>query len=140
MAFSTYLADKILGWVKGSAFPTQLSNVYVSVHSGDPGATGSGSDQTASIVGNANRPTVASSAFTAQGAASGGGREITNTGVVQISASASNGSGITLTYFGVWDAQTGGNFLASGTLTSSVQVENGDSVQFNTGAMAIRVV
>ena len=45
-----------------------------------------------------------------------------------------------MTHFGVWDANSGGNFLASGQLTSSVIVVTGDTVQFNIGAMAIKVV
>jgi hypothetical protein len=73
-------------------------------------------------------------------AASGGGFEITNTGTVQITTSAVNGSPQTLTHFGIWNAATAGNFLASGSLTSSVSVQSGDTVQFNIGAMAIRVV
>jgi hypothetical protein len=138
MAFSTYLADKILAWVKGSAFPTQLSNVYVSIHTGDPGVAGTSNDVTSAVAG--SRTTVASNAFSSVGSASGGGYEITNTGTVQITASAQNSSATTLTHFGVWDSASGTNFLASGALTSSVQIQQGDTVQFNTGALAIRVV
>ena len=79
MAFSQYLADRILGWVKGTTFPAALSNVYLSIHSGDPGTGGTSNDVTASITGSANRTAIASTAFTAAGNASGGGREITNT-------------------------------------------------------------
>jgi hypothetical protein len=140
MAFSQYLADRILNWVKGSTFPTALSNVFVSIHTGDPGAAGTSSDATATVTGSANRTQIASTAFTAAGAASGGGREITNTGVVQITTNAVNGSIQSISHFGVWDSQTGGNFLASGSLTTTVDVQNGDTVQFNVGALAIRVV
>jgi hypothetical protein len=74
------------------------------------------------------------------GAAGGGGFQISNTGTVQITASASNGSPVTATHFGIWDAITGGNFLASGSLNTSVSIVSGDTVQFNAGAMAIKVV
>jgi hypothetical protein len=140
MAFSQYLADKVLGWVKGTTFPTALSNVYVSIHSGDPGSTGTSNDVTSTVTGSANRQVVSSAAFTAAGAASGGGREITNTGVIQLTASAANVATQTVTHFGIWDAATSGNFLGSGSLTSSIDVQNGDTVQFNIGALAIRVV
>lgn len=140
MAFSQYLADKILTWVKGTTFPTALSNVYISIHTGNPGVNGTSNDVTSTVTGSANRTAVASSAFTAAGNASGGGREITNTGVVQITTNAANASIQTITHFGVWDAATSGNFLASGELTSSVGVQAGDTVQFNVGALAIRVV
>jgi hypothetical protein len=140
MAFSQYLADRILTWVKGVSFPAALSNVHISIHSGNPGVNGTVDDATTSVTGTANRTTVASSAFSAVGNASGGGREITNSYVVQITTNAANGSTVTLTHFGVWDAVTGGNFLASGELTTPVSVQQGDTVQFNVGAMAIRVI
>tara|TARA_B100001758_G_scaffold97541_1_gene83406 strand:+ start:26317 stop:26739 length:423 start_codon:yes stop_codon:yes gene_type:complete len=140
MAFSQYFATQVLSWVKGAPFPTALSNVYISLHSADPGVSGTNADETAAITNTANRTTIASSALGAVSGASGGGFEITNTGVVQLTTSASNSNAITVTHFGVWDAASGGNFLASGQLTSSVDVELGDTVQFNIGAMAVRVV
>jgi hypothetical protein len=68
----------------------------------------------------------------------GGGFQITNNNSVQITTNASGT--VTVTHFGIWDAVTGGNFLASGALTSSVDVVSGDTVQFNAGALAIRLV
>ncbi len=140
MAFSQYFATQVLSWVKGTQFPTALSNVYISLHSADPGVAGTNADVTQSITNSSNRTAVASSALGTVGSAQGGGFEITNTGVVQLTTSATNSTAITVTHFGVWDAASGGNFLASGQLTSSVDVELGDTVQFNIGAMAVRVV
>ena len=140
MAFSQYFATQVLSWVKGSPFPTALSNVYISLHSSDPGTSGTSGDVTNSITGSTNRTTISSSALGAVAGASGGGFEITNTGVVQLTTSAQNTGAVTVTHFGVWDQASGGNFLASGQLTSSVDVELGDTVQFNIGAMAVRVV
>ena len=140
MAFSQYFATQVLSWVKGAPFPTALSNVYISLHSADPGVAGTNADETAAITNSANRTTIASSALGAVSGASGGGFEITNTGVVQLTTSANNSNAITVTHFGVWDAASGGNFLASGQLTSSVDVELGDTVQFNIGSMAVRLV
>ncbi|HAX04283.1 MAG TPA: hypothetical protein DCX77_01285 [Acidimicrobiaceae bacterium] len=140
MAFSQYFATQVLSWVKGSSFPAALSNVYITLHSSDPGTAGTSGDVTSTITNSSNRTAIASSALSSVGAASGGGFEVTNSGVVQLTNSANNSSPITVTHFGVWDAQTGGNFLASGSLTSSVDVETGDTVQFNIGAMAVRVV
>jgi hypothetical protein len=140
MAFSAYLADKVLVWVKGTAFPSALTNVYVSLHSADPGTAGTTSDVTASIKGSAARTAIAAADFSGVGAASGGGFQITNSNVVQFTTNAANGSTITVTHFGLWDASTGGNFLASGSLSASVDVATGDTVQFNTAALAVRVV
>lgn len=138
MAFSTYLADTILNWIKGTAFPAGLANVYISIHGANPGSTGSGSDLTLTITGSANRTSILTSSFSVPSNATGGGREITNGGVVLITGSAVNGTVETVTHFGVWDAVTGGNFLASGVLVTPVSIQNGDTVQFNVGALAIR--
>ena len=140
MAFSQYFATQVLGWVKGAPFPTALSNVYISLHTADPGTAGTSGDVTNSITNNSNRTSVATNNLSSVAGASGGGFEITNTGVVQLTTSANNSTALTVTHFGVWDAASGGNFLASGALTSSVDVELGDTVQFNIGAMAVRVV
>jgi len=140
MAFSQYLATKVLSFYKNSTFPTALANVYVSLHNGDPGTAGTSNDVTNSIKGSATRVGIAAANFSAVGAASGGGFEITNSNVCQITTSAQNSSGITVSFFGVWDAATSGNFLASGTLTTNVDVQLGDTVQFNSGAMAIKVI
>lgn len=138
MAFSQYLADKILIWIKGTTFPTALSTVYISLHSGDPGTAGANNNVQLTITGSANRTSVATSTFSTVGAATGGGFQITNNSSVQITTNAAGSA--TVTYFGVWDAVTGGNFLASGQLTTSVDVVGGDTVQFNAGALAIRLV
>jgi hypothetical protein len=138
MAFSQYLADKILVWVKGSAFPSALSTVYIQLHSGDPGTAGTANNVHSTVTGSANRTSITTSTFSTVGSASGGGFEITNTVATQITTNAAGAA--TVTHFGVWDAVTGGNFLASGALTSSVDVVGGDTVQFNAGALAIRLV
>lgn len=138
MAFSQYLADKILVWVKGTTFPAALSTVYVQLHSGDPGTAGTNNVVQSTVTGSANRTSIATSTFSSVTSATGGGFQITNNSSVQITTNASGSA--TVTHFGVWDAVTGGNFLASGTLTSSVDVVNGDTVQFNAGALSIRLV
>lgn len=138
MAFSQYLADKILVWVKGTTFPSALSTVYVQLHSGDPGTAGADNVVQSTVTGSANRTSIATSTFSSVTSATGGGFQITNNSSVQITTNASGSA--TVTHFGVWDAVTGGNFLASGTLTSSVDVVSGDTVQFNAGALAIRLV
>jgi hypothetical protein len=138
MAFSQYLADKILIWIKGTTFPTALSTVFVSLHSGDPGTAGANNNVQSTITGSANRTSVTTSTFSTVGSAPGGGFQITNNNSVQITTNAAGSA--TVTYFGVWDAVTGGNFLASGQLTTSVDVVAGDTVQFNAGAFAIRLV
>ena len=146
MAFSQYFADKILNWTKGTTFPTELSSVHVTLHTADPGVAGTTSDVTNTIAGGSVfSKSVASSDLGGISDASPG-REIKNTAVVQITDDAQNSSALTVSHFGIWDAAcTSGhsgseNFIASGALTTSVSVVSGDTVQFNTGSMAIKVV
>ena len=138
MAFSQYLATKILSWVKNSTFPSALSNVYVSLHTADPGTAGTNNDVTASVRGVASRVGIA--AFSSVGAAGGGGYQITNSMVSQQTTSAANTTPVTISHFGLWDTSSAGNFLASGTLTTNVEIQQGDTVQFNSGAMAVKVL
>lgn len=138
MAFSQYLADKILIWIKGTTFPTALSTVHITLHSGDPGTAGTANNVQSSIVSGGTRTAITTSTFSAVGSATGGGFQVTNNNSVQITTSSVGTA--TVTHFGVWDAATSGNFLASGALTSSVDVVTGDTVQFNAGALAIRLV
>lgn len=140
MAFSQYFATEILTWIKGSSFPTALSNVYVSIHTGDPGTAGTSNDVTLTVTGSSNRTAISASAFTGVTGASPSGFEIKNTNTVQITVNAQNGTQQTLSHFGLWDAQTSGNFIASGALTANVDVQSGDTVQFNANALAIKVV
>jgi len=140
MAFSQYFAEKILGFIKAQPFPTALSNVYITLHTADPGTAGTNGDATASITGTVNRTALSSTNLGAITGASPSGFEIKNTIVVQITTSAVNTVTTTITHFGIWDDQTAGDFVASGTLTSSVDIALGDTVQFNIGAMAIKVV
>lgn len=140
MAFSQYLATQVLNWVRNTTFAAAPSNVFVSIHTGDPGTAGTSNDVTNNVTGSANRVAISSAAFSTVGAAGSGGFQITNTGTVQLTTNAQNATVQRITHFGLWDAATAGNFLASGSLTTAVDVQSGDTVQFNVGALAVRVV
>lgn len=144
MAFSQYFAEKILGWLKGGAFPTALSSVYVTLHTADPGTGGTTADVTNAVCGIHSKQVLGSS-MSATGAASGGGFETTNGTVVQMAAAAVNGSPVTISHFGIWNAACSSphgseEFVASGALTTAVEIQLGDTVQFNTGAMSVKVI
>ena len=95
MAFSQYLADKILIWIKGTTFPTALSTVFVSLHSGDPGTAGANNNVQSTITGSANRTSVTTSTFSTVGSAPGGGFQITNNNSVQITTNAAGSATVT---------------------------------------------
>ena len=99
---------------------------YVSLHTADPADAGASEISGAGYArigpvafGNAgNNPTVASNSAIA-------------------TFPAATGSWGTVSYFGVWDAVTAGNFLGSGALATPKAVSNGDTARFLAGALTI---
>lgn len=135
MPFSQYLADQQLNWFRGTAYATApATNIFVSVHSADPGVLGVNSDVTTTIA--SARATLPLADLSAPGAGSPSGRSISNTATVTLTNSAL--AGATLTYFGLWSAVSGGNFLTYGLLTTPVNILTGDIVAFPPGLLVIR--
>jgi hypothetical protein len=102
------------------------TTAYVSLHTADPGDAGA-----SEVSGNAyarmgpvvfanagNNPTVAS-----------------NSAIVTFPAA--TGLWGTVSYFGVWDAATAGNFRGSGALLTPKAVDNGDTARFLANALTI---
>jgi hypothetical protein len=111
-----------------SAVLTPLTTTaYVSLHTADPGPAGGGeiagggyARQGPVAFANAGaNPTVASNSVT-----------------LTYSATASWG---TLTFFGLWDSATAGNFRGSGPLNAPITVNSGDVVRFLANSLTITV-
>lgn len=109
---STYAANKILDHILGVASWTMPTNVYVSLHTADPGLTGA-NEVGASwyTTGGRKQPTSGWNAATTSGA--------TNNG--NITFPTVSGSSVTVTHVGIWDSATvgAGNFLLGIALPSS---------------------
>lgn len=95
------------------------TNIYMSLHTADPGETGA-SEVTG---GSYARQTV-----TASFAAASGGSVSTNVDINFTLMPAA-----TVTHIGIWDASTAGNFLWGGTLTASKTTNSGDTFQIASG-------
>lgn len=135
MPFSQYLNDLTLNWFRGTSYAAAPgSNVFLSLHSSDPGALGANGDVSAAVAG--GRTTVAITLFGAPSTPTGGGRRIANTSTLTVTASAAGPA--TLTYFGLWDAASAGNFLCYGILAQPVSVLTGDLLRFLAGDLVIR--
>ncbi len=100
------------------------SSAYVSLHTGDPGDTGASevsgggyARQPVTFTNAGNNPTVAS-----------------NSAVINF-PTATAGWG-TISYFGIWDAVTAGNFRGSGTMTAK-NVNLNDTARFLAGTLTI---
>lgn len=113
------LANKWLDMLAATAF-TAPTNVYVKLHTGDPGSAG-----TANASAETTRKLVAWSA------AGSGSKSMSGT----LPWASWPAGTETLTHISVWDNVSAGNFLFSGALGTSRVVNNGDT--FNLTALTV---
>jgi hypothetical protein len=116
---SAYLANNFLDAV-GNATAYSAANVYVKLHTGDPGANGTGNPATETT-----RQSVSFSAATAGGLTSDADTSWTN-----IAGSED------ATFFSVWDNATTGNFLFSGAITGNAYTA-GDTFTIPSGSLTV---
>lgn len=122
--FSDYLENKILDHLRGTAY-TVPAGLFVALYSAAPSDAGGGTEVT-TILRPAGRP-VATFAAASNGAMS-------NSGTVDFGASAGTAS---VTHFGLFDAASGGNFLAWAPVTTPLAITPSITVQFVTGALTV---
>lgn len=121
---SANLANKWLDMVGGTAF-TAPTNVYVKLHTGDPGSAG-----TSAASANTTRVIVT------WAAASAGSKAMTGT-----LSWASWASGTeTISHISIWDNISAGSFLWSGALSASKTVNNGDTLQITSLTLSLTPV
>lgn len=119
--FSNYLENELLDQVLRNSAAPAIGNVYVSLHSGDPGETGIWE-----ITGGSYAR--ASGAFDA---ASNGASANSNL------LSYTNMPALTVTHVGLYDASAAGNFLGGGSLSVSKTTNSGDTFQIAIGDLDI---
>jgi hypothetical protein len=129
--FSTYLETAILNWVRGSAFPTAPSAVYVALFTVAPADAGTGGTE---VSGNGYARTAVTFATPVSATPSSGTKTLSNATATFPAATASWG---TVVAFAFYDASSGGNMLASGTLTTSLAVATGNQVNFSAGSLQL---
>lgn len=106
-------ANSFLNTLRGTNH-TAVANVFVKLHTGDPGAAG-----TANASSETDRPQVTFAA------PSGGSMSMTGTAP---SWAAWDQGAQAITHISLWDANTAGNFLQSVALSSTVNVVNGNTL------------
>lgn len=122
-----------IGDASGLQNSATAGNFYVSLHTADPGESGTQSTSETAYT---------SYARVAVARAGGGwtltAQTISNTALVQFPQC--TGGTSTVTYFGIGtDSSGAGNLLMSGALTSSLSVSNGIQPQFAAGALTVTV-
>lgn len=134
MGASDYLEDLIRKQLMRTGTWTKDTTRYVSLHTGDPGDTGV-SEVTGGSYARVQRD--ASDANWSAGTATDG--LTSNVGAITFPSPTANWG--TATHFGIWDAVSGGNFLASGALTIAKTINNGDAApSFGAGALVVQVI
>lgn len=114
-------------YLPGASHATYTGNtsLFLSIHTADPGDTGANE-----YIGYSGglRIAITFAAASAASAASGGTsaqQDFTSMGVT------------TITHIGVWTANTAGTFKGGGALTASRTTASGDTLRFNSGAVAV---
>lgn len=115
MTASNYLGNAILdGFLRGVAITVPATDVYVSLHTADPGATGASECTTGTWPAYARQSAKQGGALSAAFAAASS-KYASN--AKQIIFPAYDGTGtVTITHYALWDAATGGNCLYTGKL------------------------
>lgn len=122
-AASDYLENEIADHVLGTAAMTSPTNVYVQLHTADPGEAG-----TTAVATESTRKLVTF-------AAASGGVASSNSAASWTSVAGSE----TYSHFSIWDASTSGNCLIVGALGSPVAVTAGDNFEIASGDIDITV-
>jgi hypothetical protein len=113
MSISNYAELKLLDHVTGRAAFTIPTNVYLKLHTGDPGE-----DATSNAATETTRKVTSWSAASSGSIATSALVEWTNVSTTE-----------TYTHWSMWDASTAGNALWSGALSASAAVTAGDTFQ-----------
>jgi hypothetical protein len=142
-SMTDYLENKLLDWLIRGQTLTQLTNVYISLHTASCSDSSTGTEVTG---GSYARVTVAANMTQWAGtqsagsttASSGTNGTTSNNNAVTFPAPTANWG--TITHFGVFDASTSGNQLFCAALTVSKTVNNGDAApSFAAGALTIQL-
>lgn len=131
--FAEYAAKKILEHAMGKTSWTMPTNVYVALYNGDPLGAGSELSDPPDTDYAREQTTGtdwAAAAFVSPTAS------IAN--AADIDFGTSGAAWGTVDYVAIFDAATDGNMIASGALTSSVNITSGIPVKFPIGALIVR--
>lgn len=131
--FSDYIAAKILNQtLRGVAIGTAATPVYVALFTASP----TSANITANELSSGSSPGYARVSMASTDWNAPSGDACTNATPVTFPTATGGWAG-TITYFGVYDASTGGNLLYFGPLAASKTVNSGDALTFAVGGLVI---
>ena len=117
--FSTYIGNKIFDALFNNTAFTAIATPYVSLHTGDPRATGANE-----VAGGTYIRKLAD--FTAAASKAGD-----NTAAIEFPGMPA----VTVTHIGIWDAEAAGNFIMGGTNPGTQVVALGNTFRLAAGAL-----
>ncbi len=127
MSISTHLANKVLDAICNNV-SLSYANLYISLHTDNPGDTGT-NEVTAGSNTYARKETEPADWDDA------GSKKIETLSVFEYEDMPS----ANVTYIGVWDAPSNGNWLGGGELTDPKSVDAGETLRFKEGEISIEV-
>lgn len=120
--------NEMLDWLTGEANPPAVATRYITIFDGDP--QGAGSEVINTVTGSANRQNMTTAMAAASGGSAASDTDITFTNSAVGAAD--------VDYVAVYDAQTGGNLMASTQVTSKA-VGVGDSLKILSGQLTFAI-
>lgn len=134
MGLSEYAAKKTLEHAMGKASWTMPTNVYVALYNGDP--LGAGSELADPPDTDYAREMTEAADWASAGFVS---PRASIANAAEIDFGTSGAAWGTVDYVAIFDAATDGNMIASGALTSSVNITSGIPVKFPIGALVVYI-
>lgn len=134
-AFSNYLEQKLVDYLKGTAMPTAPATTYVEMWA----SAGNDAASNVGVVTSLSRVAVAGSVWSTATGTDGNGdfHTIRNDSAIVIVGTAT--ASATVSAFGVYDASTAGNLLWWGTLSAPKTITVDDELKFNASNLALQI-
>lgn len=139
-AFSTYLSNQVLDWLKATTFVAAPATSYVALYTTAPGDDNSGTEVTG---GSYARVAVTNSSGWSAKADDSGGRAVTN--AADVTFPAATGSWGTVTHVAILSASSAGNLwfwnelTDSNGATTSVAIASGTTFYIPAGSLKVRI-
>lgn len=127
-SFSDYTENLVLTWLFTTSSATRPTAWYVGLFTGAPSDTGGGTEVSGSGYARVATGTMSVSGTTPTTATNGSAIEF---------AAASGGNWGTITHAAIYDADTGGNLIAWGALTTSRTINDGDVFRIPAGSLDV---
>lgn len=134
-AFSNYLEQKLVEYLKGTEMPTAPATTYVEMWA----SAGNDTASNVGVVTSLSRVAVAGSVWSTATGSDGNGdfHTIRNDSAIVIVGTAT--ASATVSAFGVYDASVNGNLLWWGTLSAPKTITVDDELKFNASNLALQI-